>query len=82
MQPILEIDLHGLTAAQAQTKIEAAVRTAPKSVYRIRCIHGYHGGVRIREMIRREFGYGLEPRVLRIEMGSNEGITELVLREY
>lgn len=37
---------------------------------------------RIRDGIRREFGYGLEPKVLRIVQGFNQGITELILREY
>ena len=33
-------------------------------------------------MLREEYGYGREPAVKRIEMGSNQGITELVLREF
>ncbi|MCI8557788.1 MAG: hypothetical protein HFI19_08490, partial [Lachnospiraceae bacterium] len=50
-------------------------------VYRIRVIHGYHGGTRIRDGIREEFGYEREPKIKRITMGDNPGITELVLRE-
>ena len=33
-------------------------------------------------MIREEFGHEREPKVKRIEMGDNQGITELVLREF
>ena len=33
-------------------------------------------------MIREEYSYGREPRIKRIEGGSNDGITELVLKEY
>jgi len=79
---IVEIDLHGCRVDEAQKKVEAAIRSAHPSVYRIRVIHGYHGGTAIASMIRREFGYGLEPKVLRIVAGTNQGITELVLREY
>lgn len=32
-------------------------------------------------MIREEYSYGREPRVKRIINGSNEGITDLVLRD-
>lgn len=79
---IIEIDVHRMSAAEAQAAVAQKVRTADGSVYRVRVIHGYHGGTRIRSMLREEFSYGREPKVLRVEMGSNLGITELVLREY
>jgi len=79
---IIEIDLHGMRAEEAQKTIEKAVKEASAGVYRIRLIHGYNRGSALAQMIRREFGYGLEPKVLRIEGGWNEGITELILREY
>lgn len=82
MSPIIEIDVHGLTVDQAVQKIDRLVQSADSTVYRIRVIHGYHGGTRIREAIRREFGYGLEPKIKKIVPGDNEGITEMVLREY
>lgn len=80
--PIIEIDLHGMDVRQARTRIEKAVADAGPGVYRIRLIHGYHRGTAIAKMIREDFGYGLEPKIKRIEGGWNEGITELVLREY
>ena len=58
------------------------IHAAEKSICRIRVIHGYNGGTRIRSMLREEYGYGREPAVKRIEMGDNQGITELVLREF
>jgi hypothetical protein len=79
---IIEIDLHGLRTEQAKAKIDAAVRNASPSVYRIRLIHGYHGGTAIRDMIEEEYGYGREPKVVRMEPGANQGTTELILREY
>ncbi len=81
-QPIIEIDVHGCTAEQAVRQVGRAVQAAGSGVYRIRVIHGYHGGTRIRDAVYRELGYGLEPRIRRIVAGSNQGITELVLREY
>ena len=79
---IIEMNVHGLRTEEAVNVICREVMRAGSGVYRIRIIHGYHGGTRIRESIREEFGYGREPAVKRIEMGHNPGITELVLREY
>lgn len=79
---ILELDVHGMNGSEAAKAIRQKLRTAPPGVYRLRVIHGFHGGTRLRSMIREEFGWQREPRVLRIEMGTNQGVTELVLREY
>ncbi len=79
---IIEIDLHGLRREDALALVERRINTADRSVYRIRLIHGYHGGTALRQMAAEEFGYGRNPRVLRVENGANPGITELVLREY
>ena len=78
LQAIIEIDLHNMSTGEARNRIDAALKKAGSGVYRIRCIHGYHRGTRIKSMILDEFRY--EPKVIRIENGSNEGITELVLR--
>lgn len=79
---IVEIDVHGMQTEDAVRTIAGTVERVPGSVYRIRIIHGYHGGTRIRSAIRDEFGYARERKVKRIEMGQNPGITELVLREF
>lgn len=80
--PIIEIDTHGLTVDEAITKIEAAVKSANNSTYRVRVVHGFNRGNAIQRAIYREEGYGLNPKVKRIVGGDNPGITELVLREY
>lgn len=77
---IVEIDLHGYTTAQARILIDARLRQADKSVYRLRLIHGYHGGTALRDHIR--YAYAKNPKVLRIECGLNPGETDLVLREF
>lgn len=79
---IIEIDVHGMNTEEAVSAVSRKVQTAGGSVYRVRVIHGYHGGTRIRSGIREEFSYGRDPKVKRIEMGSNQGITELILREF
>ena len=76
---IVTLDLHGCTAYQAKIAIDAALRRA-KGVYRIRIVHGYHGGTAIRDLVRKE--YGAKSGILRVELGLNPGETDLVLREW
>lgn len=76
----ITIDLHGMTCCQAQTAIDAALRRAGRATYRLELVHGYHGGSAIRDMVRKT--YARHPKVLRLEVGLNPGVTELVLREY
>ena len=78
---IIEIDVHGMNTEQALKEIHRILRTTTSATYRIRVIHGYHGGTRIRDGIQDEFGYQREAKVLRICGGNNPGITELILRE-
>lgn len=77
---IQELDLHGMTCYQAKIVVDAALRRAGGSVYRITLIHGYRGGTELKAMIRRE--YSKHPKVKRLEVGLNPGSTDLVLREY
>ena len=75
----LEIDVHGMTREQAFTAIDAKLRRANASAYRLRVIHGYHGGTVLRDAIRAH--YRNHPKVRRIELGLNQGETDLILRE-
>ena len=59
--------------------LDAALRRVRPGTYRIRVIHGHHGGTALRELVRRE--YGRHPQVLRLE-AAGPGVTELVLREF
>lgn len=79
--PIIEIDVHGLKAEEAIKVVQKKVEQAGNGTYRVRIIHGYRGGIRIRTALREEFSYGREPKVKRVVMGDNEGITELILKE-
>ena len=73
---IWEIDLHGKNEYQARVTLDAALRRVRPGTYRIRVIHGHHGGTALRELVRRE--YGRHPQVLRLE-AAGPGVTELVL---
>lgn len=75
-----ELDIHGMTRWQAQVAIDAKLRRAGRDVYRISVIHGYNSGSALRDFIREN--YKKHPKVLRVELGLNQGVTDLVLREY
>ena len=74
-----EIDVHNMTEAQALAAIDARLRRCSASVYRLKVIHGYHGGTVLRDAVRSH--YRAHPKVKRIEVGLNPGETDLVLRE-
>ena len=77
---IWELDLHGMTTVQAKVAVDAALRRCDKSVYRLRLIHGYHRGTELQQFLRKK--YKNHPKVLRLELGMNPGVTEFVLREF
>ena len=79
MDAFWELDVHGMTKVQALTAVDAKLRRVGASVYRLRVIHGYHGGTALRDEIRKR--YAGHPKVKRVELGLNPGITDLVLRE-
>ena len=77
---IKEVDVHGMNVYQARICIKSLLKKADRSVYRIRVVHGYHGGTAIADMVRSELAN--DPKVLRVERGLNQGETDLVLREF
>ena len=80
---ITEMDIHGMQPDEAVRAVSEAIDGAPDSVYRIRVIHGYHRGNALQRALYDEFDYfHSSDRVLRMEGGSNPGITEIVLREW
>ena len=74
-----EIDVHHMTRQQAIAAIDAKLRRCKGDVYRLRVIHGYHGGTVLREAVRGR--YARHEKVIRLELGLNPGETDLVLRE-
>ncbi|MCC8107140.1 MAG: Smr/MutS family protein [Clostridiales bacterium] len=61
-EPIITIDVHGMTVEKALDAVHKKVDAADNAVYEVRVIHGFHGGTRIRSAVREEFGYGRERR--------------------
>ena len=80
IEPNTDSDMLKFMRRQAEIAIDAALRRAKAGTYRIRLIHGYQGGTALRNMIRTK--YRSHPKVLRLEMGMNQGQTDLILREY
>ncbi len=80
MNAVRELDVHRMTRVQAIAAVDAALRRADAGVYRLRVIHGYHGGTVLRDAVRSR--YASHPRVLRLELGLDPGTTDLVLREF
>jgi DNA-nicking Smr family endonuclease len=76
---IVPLDLHGKNQYQARVAIDSALRRAGRDVFRLRLIHGFHGGTALREMIRET--YGDHPRVQRV-LALDAGTTDLILREF
>ena len=77
---IVTVDLHGKNTYQAKVTLDALLRRAGAGTYRIRVIHGSHGGTALRDFIRAE--YSRHPKVRRLILSPDRGATELVLREY
>lgn len=77
---IIELNLHGLSTYQAKVAIDSALKRANSGVYRLRIIHGYQRGTALRDFVRD--AYKKHPKVLRVELGLNQGQTDLVLREF
>lgn len=77
---IVTLDLHGKNSYQARVAVDALLRRTGNGVYRLRLIHGYHGGTALRDLLRAE--YADHPRVKRVVSSPDGGVTELVLREY
>ena len=77
---IVTVDLHGKNTYQAKVQIDALLRRAGNGTYRVRLLHGYHGGTVLREFIQNE--YAQHPKVRRLVLSADGGATELVLREY
>jgi len=77
---VITADLHGKNTYQAGVTVDALLRRAGSGTYRLRLIHGHHGGTAIRDFLRDT--YGRHPKVLRIMVSPDGGTTELILREY
>jgi len=76
---IMEVDIHNMTVEQAKIFLKSKLKGS-SGVYRIRVIHGYHGGTALRDLVRRQIAK--DPKVIRTEIGINPGETDLILKEF
>lgn len=76
---VIEIDIHGMTKYQAKLCINSQLKKAKTNIYRLRVVHGYNGGTELKDMVRKE--YRSHPQIIRIEIGLNQGMTDLILRD-
>lgn len=74
---IKEVDIHTMTSAEAKKYINSLLNQS-NHVDCIRIIHGYHQGNVLKNMIFKQ--YRTHPKVLRIEIGLNQGVTDLILK--
>ena len=70
---IIEIDVHGKNIEEAKKAIDIQIHTAGKSIYRLRVIHGYNGGTRIRSMLREDYRAGAQGILIIMR---NKGFTD------
>lgn len=77
---VMAVDLHGKNTYQAKVTVDALLRRAGCGTYRLRLIHGCHGGTALWDFL--EVEYGTHPKVKQLLRSSDGGVTELVLREY
>ncbi len=73
----MTVDLHGLTAADAESRLEHLLSNVPAGVAEIRVIHGYNGGQALRDMVRGRLNH---PRIAAKLPALNPGETRLLLR--
>ena len=77
---VVAVDLHGKNTYQAEVTVDALLCRAGGGTYRLRLIHGCHGGTALRDFLETE--YREHPKVKRLIRSADGGATELVLREY
>ena len=77
---IIAVDIHGKNTYQAKVTVDALLRRSGGGTYRLRLIHGCHGGTALRDFLEAE--YSNHPKVKRLVCSTDGGTTELVLREY
>jgi len=74
---ILEVNIHGLTAAEAKRGLEQLLSHADKDITELKVIHGYNGGQVLRDMIRKELKH---PRISAKLICLNPGETRILLK--
>lgn len=72
-----EIDIHGLTVAEAKRELISFLNRIDNRANEVEVIHGYQGGQALLNFVRKEFKH---PRVEKKLLSLNQGITTLKIK--
>lgn len=75
---ILTVDLHYMREWEAVLYLNKIMQIAPNSVREIVVIHGYHNGLKLLNMVRKDYK---NPRIKKKFISLNQGVTSLILKE-
>lgn len=74
----IEVDIHGMRAAEAKKQLELLLGRADGSIREIVVIHGFHGGNILQGMVRNQLKHA---RIKQKILSLNGGQTTLLLHE-
>lgn len=72
----LEVDFHGLSVPEAESRLRGLLKHCPPDVSEIHIIHGYHSGQAIKNMLSGFKHKAVERKIV----GLNNGVTVIVLK--
>lgn len=77
MAYFMEADLHGLTRAEAKSRLDDILKRLPGDVGELTVVHGYRGGTSLRDMVRNY----KNPKIERKILGMNQGTTIFIIKK-
>lgn len=72
----IQVDIHGMTVADAKLKLERLIASAGKNITEIEVIHGSNGGTALQKLIRNQLK---SKRIKQRIISLNNGITTLII---
>lgn len=73
----LEVDIHGMTTAEAKKRLERTITSLPDRYTQITVIHGYQAGTSLQTMVRKNLKHR---RIKQKILSLNPGETILLIR--
>lgn len=74
---ILTVDLHHMREWEAIIYLNNIIQMAPNNIREIVVIHGYHNGMKLLNMVRKEYK---NSRIKKKLLSLNQGVTNLILK--
>ena len=74
---VLEVDIHGMTAADARRELEQLLSRTGADITELLVIHGYRGGNALQDMVRLRLKH---PRIASNMVSLNAGQTRILLQ--